>query len=224
MSIVSPNEIYGLYCRCHPDRGVRYVGQTRRGARGRFNQHRNTAMRGKVLPVYDWMRKHGVENISFRVLESLSNPADLNRREVYWVDHLNTFSKGLNMSRGGDQSGYRMPREIADRLAESRRGRQIHTKEHRLKLSLEVSGELNPSAKLTWEDIKDIRRRYVALEKPGVLLREYGITDAMLSRIILNRNWVDPEWTVPDTKAIRRARSTGKLEGDVYPKGSQHGS
>lgn len=56
------NVIYGLSCTCHPEKGVRYVGQTICGVAKRLREHRHGAKKGN-LAVHKWMRKHGVGNI-----------------------------------------------------------------------------------------------------------------------------------------------------------------
>lgn len=76
----------------------------------RFKQHKNTAINPKSkaydYPLYRAIRKEGLENFSFQVLEECKKE-DLNEREKYWIQYYNTyindsFSKGYNMTRGGE--------------------------------------------------------------------------------------------------------------------------
>lgn len=48
---------------------LRYVGMTCGDLADRMRVHRWTAERGTRRPVYDWMRKHGPENVVVTVLE-----------------------------------------------------------------------------------------------------------------------------------------------------------
>ena len=46
------------------------------------------------------IRKHGIENFSFNVLE-LCDENDLDSREMYWINKYETYGKGYNMTLGG---------------------------------------------------------------------------------------------------------------------------
>ena len=55
-------------------------------------------------------------------------------------------------------------------------------------------GEDNPSAKLTWESVKEIRAEYKrnSISNGAVALsRKYGVTDVMIGKIVRNECWVD---------------------------------
>lgn len=77
--------IYGLTCRCHPEEGIQYVGQTkRRDPLVRFHERLRVAEAEtrRWQSVYLWIPRHGVENIKFHVIEN-SIPIDqLNYREL----------------------------------------------------------------------------------------------------------------------------------------------
>lgn len=94
--------IYGLRCSCHPEDGIRYVGQTIKGATARFGIHRWNANQGTKMPVYNWMRKHGVENIIMQVLE-VSTLENIDEREVFWINHHREIQgvKLMNVELGG---------------------------------------------------------------------------------------------------------------------------
>lgn len=47
------------------------------------------------------LRKYGIENFSFIVLEGCA-AADLNQREEYWIQHYNSYVDGYNETTGGD--------------------------------------------------------------------------------------------------------------------------
>lgn len=100
--------IYGLSCRCHPNQGVRYIGQTRRGLEKRLYEHlwdSGPSRKREVdynLPSHNWVRKHGAENIIGEVVEYVE-PGKLDEREIYWIAEFR--QKGhdlLNLHPGGN--------------------------------------------------------------------------------------------------------------------------
>jgi hypothetical protein len=64
--------IYSLGCDCHPGDGVRYIGQTRREASVRFEQHVAMSKNGsnQWQAVYQWMSRHGEESIVQGIVET----------------------------------------------------------------------------------------------------------------------------------------------------------
>lgn len=55
---------------------------------------------------------------------------------------------------------------------------------------VKTMGEKNPSAKLTWSQVKKIRARYKAGEMQILLASEYEVSQAVISAIVLNKIWV----------------------------------
>lgn len=68
-------------------------------------------------------------------------------------------------------------------------------------------GEGHSLARLTWNDVREIR----ALAKEGKtksqLAIKYGISEAQIGRIILNVRWIDRDYSAPD----RRRRKNGEM-------------
>lgn len=99
---MSSNVIYGLHA---GDGVIRYVGLSTRGAQFRLMKHWECVNAGETTAVYQWMRKHGKEQIVSVVLEECEQSA-LAEREIHWIKKLGTFrvegGLGLNLTRGGD--------------------------------------------------------------------------------------------------------------------------
>lgn len=122
-------EIYGLLLKSDPDR-IRYVGQTVMGARKRFWAHTNAARNGssqrRPQPVSLWIRKHGSEQVSYRVLEMAEDESHLQYLEMFWIAQMRELGQAdLNIHPGG-MGGSRPGTEIerakrSARLAESRK-------------------------------------------------------------------------------------------------------
>lgn len=78
-----------------------YVGQTKNFVKRKIN-HINTARSGAEYPLYRSMRKHGIENFEFSILEECADEL-ANDREKHWVNHYDSYiaCKGYNLTRGG---------------------------------------------------------------------------------------------------------------------------
>jgi hypothetical protein len=70
--------------------GKCYIGQTI-DVRNRFRVHRNDSKSKNSVsynyPLYRAMRKYGLENFEFAVIEVVDESTDLLEREVYWYNH-----------------------------------------------------------------------------------------------------------------------------------------
>lgn len=60
--------------------------------------------------LYNAIRKYGVDNFSFEVIEECEKEK-LQEREKYWINFYDTFNKGYNLTLGGDVSGYNVQEE-----------------------------------------------------------------------------------------------------------------
>lgn len=81
--------------------GKQYVGQTSRSIDVRFEEHcydsRSTSSIHKAIV------KYGVKNFKIEELEEVKI-SELNSREQYWIQKLDTFKNGYNQNVGGDRS------------------------------------------------------------------------------------------------------------------------
>jgi hypothetical protein len=65
-------------------------------------------------------------------------------------------------------------------------------------------GERNGRARLTWEQVREIRRRWAAGEQQIALAREFGIGSTTVGHIVHGRRWHD----IPDGARAVRLRSS----------------
>lgn len=83
----------------------------------RWQQHKADAMNEKSRcynrPLYRAIRKYGIENFEFAVLEECS-PDKLNEKEIYWINYYNSFNQdyGYNLTLGGNQAIKIVPDEL----------------------------------------------------------------------------------------------------------------
>lgn len=81
--------------------GKIYIGQSVH-IQARFSQHKREAKNGNTRPLYNAIRKYGIENFSFEIIEECSKEM-LNEREIYWIKKYNSFHSGYNLTPGGSE-------------------------------------------------------------------------------------------------------------------------
>ena len=67
----------------------------------RWQQHIYNAESGSQYPIHRALRKYGIENFSFSILE-VCKASELNDKEIEWISKLNSYEEGYNCTRGGD--------------------------------------------------------------------------------------------------------------------------
>lgn len=77
-----------------------YIGQSK-NVEMRWKQHIYSAETGSQYPIHRALRKYGLENFSFSVLEECE-ASELNDKEIDWISKLNSYEEGYNCTRGGD--------------------------------------------------------------------------------------------------------------------------
>lgn len=84
-----------------------YIGQSK-NIEKRLKDHKNRANDTNSNEynrhLYRSMRKYGIENFSFEIIEEC-NVDELNEKERYWIEYYNSFFNGYNLTFGGDSSG-----------------------------------------------------------------------------------------------------------------------
>ena len=104
--------------------------------------------------LYNALRKYGLINFSFQILELTEDI----RRECYWIEYYDSIRHGYNIRSGGDIMKY----------------------------------ENSPRHKLTLQEVRDIRTRYMRGERKKYVYSLYRdkISFSGFEKIWLNINWV----------------------------------
>lgn len=80
-----------------------YIGQSIHIER-RFQEHCQTALRNPKTIFHYALKKYGIENFTFEVIE-YCNEEELDNKEIYYINYYNTLSpKGYNIQVGGKDS------------------------------------------------------------------------------------------------------------------------
>ena len=104
--------------------GKCYVGKTTTTVNQRFLEHLFKARHGSKCAIHCALRKYGKDNFKVRQLDSASDKADLNTKEIFWIEKLNSFRVGYNMTSGGD-GGCKMSNEVIDKMTYPRPDRDL---------------------------------------------------------------------------------------------------
>ena len=113
--------IYGWYC---IPTNKWYIGQTA-NPEGRFNQHKYEAITKKDNSIFHKaIRKYGLENFVYCLLEDNILKENLNMREIAWIEYYDSFYSGYNSTFGGrGPQGFIMSKELRKRISESHKGK-----------------------------------------------------------------------------------------------------
>ncbi len=143
-SIKSSSCIYCIYCITCKINQKMYVGKTISGIKKRWNRHcsdarlqRNNSFLGKAI------RKHGESTFHISILEQCKTHDQLLQQEKYWIQHLDTYNLGYNLTEGGvGPFGHKQSKATKKKKSEKLRGRQF-SKSHKQNISRAKIGKPN---------------------------------------------------------------------------------
>ena len=118
-----------------------YVGKTSQTFKKRINSHKSIAKRGKGSFLHKAIRKYGIENFSFHVLEeNIVDEPTLSEREIFYIK---SIQPRYNLTSGGDgMSGYKQTKDHIEKRVSSYRGKSL-SEETKKKLSLSKKGRVS---------------------------------------------------------------------------------
>lgn len=95
----------GIYCITNNINQKKYIGLSI-NCEKRWFDHRSKSLNSTATddlqkPIYRAIRKYGLENFSFCVLEECEKEK-LKEREVYWISYYDSYNTGYNATLGGD--------------------------------------------------------------------------------------------------------------------------
>lgn len=101
--------------------GKMYIGQTIGDISKRFIGHANHKSRSGIRGA---IKKYGRENFTIEVIDVANSQDELNAKEKYWVEYLDTISpNGYNLMEGGGNSGSRSA-ETRNKMKKANSGRK----------------------------------------------------------------------------------------------------
>ena len=127
--------------------GKIYIGQTTSTLKKRWSQHKSDK-KGCCRLLFAALNKYGENNFSVEILDYAENIEELNDKEEYYIEYLNTLTpNGYNLLTGGKNKTH--SEESKRKMSESRRGSnnpmfgKTHDKKARKKISDAQKGNQN---------------------------------------------------------------------------------
>ena len=103
-----------------------YIGQTinfKKRKNGHLDLYKNKNLKGAQRPMYKDMRKYGIENFTFKILEECNENCS-NEREVYYMNKFNSIKKGYNHEKSGKHKFH--SEETKRKISDSQLGNKNH--------------------------------------------------------------------------------------------------
>lgn len=83
--------------------GKSYIGMTSRHIKVRIGYNGNGYLKKRHAKFSNAIRKYGWESFETTILESNICESEIDSREIYWINHYNSYSDGYNSTTGGKQ-------------------------------------------------------------------------------------------------------------------------
>lgn len=100
-----------------------YIGQTTRTIKERWKEHLTTNKR-QDLPIYRAFNKYGKEHFQIEIIEECENQF-LDEREIYWINHFDSYEMGYNASIGGESPTTLENKEIESIISKWEEGKTL---------------------------------------------------------------------------------------------------
>jgi group I intron endonuclease len=192
--------------------GKFYIGSAK-NLRNRWKRHRWELNKGQHHSSHlqrAW-NKHGKENFTFIVLEEVAREEDLIPAEQKWLDQTRSYDREIGYNTNptaGSWLGTKHTDEAKKRMSAARKGKKAtseakrrmseaakgrsKSEEHRRKIREANSGEKGSGAKLTWEEVREMRAIYDRGEMgQAALARRFAVGDTAAHNVVKRKTWIN---------------------------------
>ncbi|WP_140456591.1 MULTISPECIES: GIY-YIG nuclease family protein [Priestia] len=153
--------IYELYCK-EDDRY--YIGGTSDTLEGRMKTHKIDLNKGNVSPLYQAMRKHGVDAFEMREIATASNLTALKLRESFYTLAYKLLDRKLyNVRDGGGSYSEDARAKLSAGMVAKWQDTEFRLKQLQAKQNPATKAKVSESMKLRWQD-EDYRRRTTVMQ------------------------------------------------------------
>ena len=187
---------YHIYTFFNSINGKIYVGKAKNPNK-RFIKHLRIASSSRSeekFYIHKAIKKYGKENFIFTILQIFDIESDCNLAEKFWIKNFKSNIKefGYNLTEGGEGC---VGRTASDETREKIRKKALGRRHDQKTIEL-MSGENNHGAKLSLNDIKNIRLNYskfTFIELSAL----YKVSPRNIAGIVYNKYWVDKNYIPP---------------------------
>lgn len=187
----------GIYLVINTINNIPYIGQST-NIYNRFNNHHIYDYNNKNNPCYNTkfykaLRDYGIDNFQVSVLE-LCKKEELDEKEIYYIQQYDSFHHGYNSTEGGQNWS---PNIHSQETEEKRK----QTRE----INNSLKSEKHPRAKMTNEEVWNVRQRYIDGETIKEIYEDYKdrySNELTFKRIILGQTYVSVG-NIPNKNQIR---------------------
>lgn len=173
-----------------------YVGQSI-NIKSRFQSHKDTLKTKYNHPLYNSIRKYGLDNFEFIILEEINNVLLLDEREQYWIEYYKSYDSnyGYNLMRLAQRAFH--SDETKNKMSVLARER-MKNKDLRAKISKTVLRTVTtPKFKETFkkrmkEVTNTVKHRKVCSDRQKRLLQNPEYRKNLVEKS--SNNWKNPEY------------------------------
>jgi len=97
--------IMTIYMATSPS-GKSYIGKTTEKLNNRISGHKKSTLKNHISKMGNAIRKYGVENFKWEVLDQTYDYDELNALEIYYIRFYNAIENGYNHQTGGDNGSF----------------------------------------------------------------------------------------------------------------------
>jgi group I intron endonuclease len=181
-----------------------YVGVTKNIQQRWYTHLSNARYPGsaKHQYIHSAINKYGSDNFTILEIDSFENQNDALQAEQFWIQFFRSWDKnyGYNLTLGGEGSwGRKLSKEHKEKISISLLGNKRstgvkHTLETKQKMSTSHTGTKNHKAKLTEQDVCDIRLYHLNNIESNIdvfnyLSIQYNLSISGLEKIIYRKTW-----------------------------------
>lgn len=171
-------KIQGIYKIVNCINNKVYIGQSI-DIEKRFQEHKYNIKTNIKHPLYKSIRKYGIGNFEFIIIEHVINDNELNKREQHWLDYYNSYEKdfGYNICRESTTTrGYVHTDETKKKFSETHKGKKL-SEEHKRSFSW-----------LGKKHTEETRKKMSKVQKGKKLSEEHRLKISENSK----KQWADP--------------------------------
>ena len=159
-----------------------YIGQTiQSNAKMRWYSHCDYARKGKKSYLYDSMRKHGIDQFQWEIIDQATTLEELNTKEQHWLEHYKSLGIVYNNREAGGNKRHSI--ESIERMRVAQKLRHATTKVGGWKRrdGGPMKGKVHPKKGISgmWsmpEEAKE-KIRQVQLERSGTKGKTWKLID-----------------------------------------------